>query len=352
MSNNPPVQDKSPPANYYEDEISLIDLWLVLVRRRAVLMVVVIASLAAGLLYAFSTQRMYQYSTSIEIGTRVNDSALAMIESPQALLAKIEETYIPLVRQNLFAAETGQKSVPALKARIPKGGEIIVINSQGTEEKMATHVSLQQAVMEQVSKDHSRMINVIRKELETLRQQALTKLAEIKDNATLIAAREKRREGLEILLQKQATEARADLQQALAARRPAVKEVTGASHAMTLLILDSEIQQHRKRLSEIDERLQIEMGEMQDNLVKELADNQRAQVNQQNLIDNLGTQLVNLRETRALTPPMRSLEAVGQERKTVVILSLVLGVMLGVFTAFFSEFISKARTQSHQASES
>lgn len=354
MTNNPPVQDKNLPAYHPyndEEEISLIDLWLVLVRRRAVFAIVVIACLSVGLLYAFTAPRMYQYSTSIEIGTRAIGAEISMFELPQTLLAKIEESYIPLERQNYLATHPERKGVPVIQAHIPKGGQIIVLSSQGPKEEEALHLHLQQAVVDYANRDHDRIASVFRKEIKAQQQRALVELEEIKDNITLLKTGEKRPGELKTLLQKQAAEARADLQRALVERERAVGEVNGATQAMTLLIVDSEIQKHRQLLSGIDERLQIEVKEKQDALTKQLAFYQRAQINQQNLIDSLGLELSNLRVTRALVPPMRSLEPVGQEKMTVVLLSLFLGLMLGVLAGFFAEFLFKARAQSRQASE-
>ncbi len=81
------------PAYYQEDEISLVDLWLVLAKRKRLIAAVAGTIAVAGLLYALLMPRAYTYTTSIEIA-RDGDK---LLESPQTVLAKLQESYIPLV---------------------------------------------------------------------------------------------------------------------------------------------------------------------------------------------------------------------------------------------------------------
>lgn len=351
MTRNPPNHDQGLVQYYQDDEINLVDLWLVLVRRRVVFATVAILCVVAGLLYALVVPRDYQFSTSIEIGSRLDGSDVSLVEPPETLLAKVNESYIPLARQRYLLAHPDIEDVPKIDARIPKGSQIIVLNSKGPESESAIHETLQQAVVDMVKKDHGRIIDVMRKESEIRQQRATAKLEELKDEASLLQAREKRLSDTTTLLAKQASEARADLQRAQSNRQRATGAAKDAAQAMTLLMLDSEIQSHRQRLAKLDERLQIEMADNQDELTKALADNRRAQADQQNNIAKLNIQLANLRETRALLPPMRSTEPAGPGRSVIVLLALLLGLMLGVFAAFVVEFLAKAREQSTQGVE-
>ena len=349
MTNIPPVHNQIPPVHYVEDEISLVDLWLVLVKRKLVLLGVVVACILAGLLYVVVVSPSYQYSTSIEIGTRLNGTESSIMESPETVLAKIKESYIPMARQEYFMAHPELKSVIKIDARVPKGSEIVVLSSKGFEDDGDIHKALQQSVVDRLKKDHGRIVDVLRKETEILQHKAVAKLEELKDANELIMARGKRLNGFAELLAKQAEEARKDLLQVKNNRQKSVKEATNEAKAMTLLMLDSEIRNYRELLAEIDERLYIETADAQDAIKKEAADNQRDQNAQQDNIAKLEIQLANLRETRALQLPMRSLEPVGSGKTLIILLSLVLGMMLGVFAAFFVEFLSRVRDQANLA---
>lgn len=337
------------PPYYYEDEINLVDLWLVLVRRRNVVISTAALIVMAGLLYVLLISPSYQYTTSIEIGSRINGNSQVLIESPETLLAKMEEGYVPLARQKYLVEHSERDSVPKIDSRIPKGSQIIVLESTGPESEIAMHKTVQQAVVDMVLHDHSRIVDVVRKETEILQNKAKAKLEELQDAATLNRAREKRLSDVTVLLTTQVAEVRADLQRAMANREQAGKKIATESKVMILLMLDSEIQQHRQHLARLEERLQVAIADQRDALTKALGDNRRAQRNQRDTIAKLEIQLANLRETRALLPLMRSPEPSGPGGSLIMVLSLIVGLLLGVFAAFFAEFLAKVRSQAELA---
>lgn len=348
MTKIPPTHDQILPvfpSHSPEDEINLIDLWLVLEKRKLVLAGVVIACVLAGLLYAVVVPPSYQYSTSIEIGTRLNGTEITVVESPQTILAKVKESYIPLAQQNYLDQHSELKSVTNIDARVPKGSQIIVLSSKGSEDEGDIHKVLQQTVVDRLKNDHGRIIDVLRKDVEILQHKAVAKLEELKDAAILLAANKKRLDDTSKLLSKQAAKVRQDLARAENNQQRAVKEATGEAKAMTLLMLDSQIQRQRNHLAQLDERLQVKLIDSHDRLTKSVADNRRAQANQQDTISKLEIELENLRGTRALFPPMRSPEPSGPGKTLIVLLSLVLGLTLGLFAVFFVEFISTVRTK-------
>jgi uncharacterized protein involved in exopolysaccharide biosynthesis len=83
-------------------------------------------------------------------------------------------------------------------------------------------------------------------------------------------------------------------------------------------------------------------------ILRKTDDNETEIATQQNLIELYSSQLANLRETREILPPMKSIEPTGTSRKLIVIAAAFAGVFLGVFSAFFAEFIAKVRETSKQ----
>jgi len=162
---------------------------------------------------------------------------------------------------------------------------------------------------------------------------------------------------------------------------------------MAMLMLDNETQQNRLRLANLEERLFIdqkneretlenklednrreqevqrkvlektqgelvklsvenkrdqeakspEIAVLKEKIAKLEADNRRAVEAQKETVRDLGTKIKNLRETRALLPPVASVESIGPGKFFIVVLSIVLGGLLGIFAAFLAEFINKAR---------
>ncbi|MCI0507725.1 MAG: Wzz/FepE/Etk N-terminal domain-containing protein [Gammaproteobacteria bacterium] len=345
IQSNPNPNQQSMPPYYYEDEISLIDLWLVLVRRKKLLIITFAAVVIIGLVLALITPKKYSYSTSIEIGSRVIQDKVQPIESPETLLAKIQESYIPFVQQQYRNEKSDNDALHRITARIPKGSQIIVLESNGGAERGDAYKELQQRVINEVQSDHKRILEVIRKELEIARNKAMDKLEELKDTVKLLEAREKRLTDIAVLIKRQIEEAKADLAIAEKNRQRSVKEATNEAKAMTLLMLDNEVQQQRQRLATLEERLIIEVAEGQDKLANEIATNVRLQEAQQEEISRVEIQLANLVETRALVPPMQSMEPTGLAKRVILAIAMVLGFVLALMAAFIAEFLQKAKEQ-------
>ncbi|HEY9050428.1 MAG TPA: Wzz/FepE/Etk N-terminal domain-containing protein, partial [Gammaproteobacteria bacterium] len=69
----------------HDDEINLIDLWLILVKRKQVLLYTVGLCVALGLLYVVIKPDVYRYFASIEIGVMSHGSERIFIEQPESV---------------------------------------------------------------------------------------------------------------------------------------------------------------------------------------------------------------------------------------------------------------------------
>ena len=351
MMNKPievkPNQQNIPPY-YYEDEISLIDLWLVLVRRKKLLFTIFLLIVVLGLALAFVTPKKYGYSTSIEIGSRVIQDRVQPIESPETLLAKIQESYIPFVQLQYRNQNENDEEIYKISARVPKGSQLVVLESKGVESVSEIFKDLQQRVVNEVKKDHKRIIEVIRKELEIARNEAVSQLEELKDQERLLMASDKRLNDVVKMVTRQLEEAKQDLATAENSRKRSVKEATNEARAMTLLMLDSGIKSQRERVANLEERLVVEIAEDQDRLAKEISGNKRAQQNQLAKIARVDAQLDNLVETRALLSPMQSMEPTGLAKRVILAIAMVLGFIIAIMAVFIAEFLQKAKQQMEQ----
>jgi LPS O-antigen subunit length determinant protein (WzzB/FepE family) len=345
MTTNP-IARKNIPAEYYrEDEIDLVDLWLVLVKRKTVLAGITVACLLAGLLYVLLVPAKYTYSTTIEIGNHINGQELTLVETPETVLAKLRETYIPQAQQNFLKQNPGSHKVIKIDAEIPKNSQIIVIKSKGPKSEGETQMALQQSIVNMLKKDHDRIIDVFHKATEIQHRKAVARLEELKDDNKLIEERGNRLNEVEALLTKQAKETREDLQETINDRKKILKGTVSEAQATTLLTLDDGIRSDRELLASIDERLHVKLADNRAAIKKQLEDNLRTQATQKDNIAKLKLQLANLRETNSLLPPIRSPKPTGPGKKLIIVLSLIIGLMLGIFTVFIMEFLANARRQ-------
>ncbi len=323
-------------AYYQEDEISLVDLWLVLAKRKRFIATVAGTIAVAGLLFALLMPRVYTYTTSIEIA-RDGDK---LLESPQTVLAKLQESYIPLVLTE--HAATGSDRID-ITAKIPKGSDLIVLESKAGQEMAASVNDLHQRVVSLIVTDHDSTITFARGELRAQLHSAQNKLAELKDREKMLQNREQRLEEKAKLLTDQIESIRAVIAESRMNRKKAVSEVTGEAKAMTLLLIDNEIQQYQEREALLLEQLHIGLANERDGIIQEQANIRRAQDMEEEKILEIKARLASIKETRAITTAMRSLEPAGASRKLVLSVAILLGLILGVFAAFFAEFLDKVR---------
>lgn len=436
-----------------EDEISLVDLWLVLVRRRNIVFATLALALLASLFMTFSLPARYSYSTALEIGTAVEDASggqqVTPVENPETVLAKIRESYIPQALHRYRDLNPEYRNGYKINARIPKGSQLIVLEATGEEGAGRAYTSILEDIVSSVVADHQRIINIKRASLEdrvtkaqltlagltdfstlevkkralnskildarmtkeelqdprTLaipRQQLKTNLAQgqksladQRDRAELLKSRYQRLDETDKLLQTQIDELQMQTTTATSRRQDAIGGLQNVSSAMTMLMIDNELQQNRAQLAGLRERLLITqqdrrqeledkiaankrqqdiqtkviektrqeleklvlvnqrarerhapvIGGLEEQFTKMLADHERAIAKQQQTIRFLETRLENLGATHALSAPLQSMTPVGPGKKKIVILALFLALFIGIFAAFFAEFLGKARQQ-------
>ena len=395
-----------PPQQWQEeDSINLIDLWLELAKHRAVIFGSIAIALIAGLLIAFLLPQKYSYSTTIEIGSTLEENgsgdAVRLIDKSETVLAKIKESYIPQTQQEFRAAHPMNESLYKIDARAPKNSLLIVLEAKGTENNSAIYLDHLQGVTDKLVHDHQRVMNIYqgrlnnqlalakikqdelsdprmlavpRQELEYTLAKDQKQLIDLQDQAKLIKSRYQRLDDTDALLKQQISDLEAQIKSAFSQRQRAIDNMKNESAAMAMLLIDNEIQQNRTRLAELQERLHISQQNLRQELEEKIATNlreqgvqdkvinktkselsrldigdQRAQQRQQQEITTFETQLNNIQPTRAITPPMQSLQPTGPGKSIIIILALILGLLLGIFAAFFASFLNKVKLQAAQA---
>jgi len=239
-----------------EDEISLVDLAMVLIRRKKLIIGITTFFIALGVAAALLMPKSYTFSTSIEIGSRIVSGTIKPFESPETLLAKIQHVFVPEALSTQRQTNPDDENKYKIKASIPKSSVLIVLEIKGIKEKSNLLTKLLQNVTQQAIQDHQRIYSAIKQNLLALKEQAKTELS------TLDSAKNNHNEERRLL------------------------------------------------------KSNIEVYE---------------------------TELANLRNTREILPPMKSIEPTGTSRKLMVIIAAFMGAFLAVFSAFFAEFIAKVK---------
>lgn len=335
-----------PPTLWEDrDEISLVDLGLMLWRRRLAVVATALAITALGLAAALLTPKKYGYTTTIELGTRVEDQKTVSIEPPETALAKVTEGYIPVTRHRHLDQHGDAEGSFEIEARLPRDSQLIILESEGREQDARVYRQLQQQVAEALIADHNRSFTVLRNGIELERQQAQRGLDALKDSEQVLRADIERLELSTELLHRQIADTNALIEAAVRNREQAVREANDEARAMTLLMLDNEVQQNRTRLAGLEEQLQVGMAQRRDALSNKVRENRRQQDARQAAIQRLDLRLENFRETRAVATGLQSIEPVGISRAVIAVLGAMLGGLCGLLLAFSLEFRDRLRAE-------
>ncbi|NEZ04119.1 hypothetical protein G4Y73_08130 [Wenzhouxiangella sp. XN201] len=385
-------------AEYYEDEISLVDLAIGLWEQKWVVIGVAVLCTLLGVAYAVVRPLVYEYATTIEIGTRLEGSETQPVEPPGNVVAKLERNYIPeairTFEEELQEANGGSVNL-RVSASSPRDTNLVVLTSEGADDLGDYYIRLHERVVGRLASDHERDTKLEQVRMRNQLEEAQLRLEELTDERVLkverqelqnrIIAEQNKLENLagqqelleaelenldvqEELVQNRLEELSEFIAGARERRAQTQTEVRGGAEGMALMLIDNELQRDIDRQTELEERLLVEIPESRASLRSQLADNQREQSLQRETIDaleakyekllldqehrlpqarakveELETRLANLRETRAVLPPRQSLNPVGSGRSMIVVLSVVLGLVLGVFAALMVGFVGSVR---------
>jgi len=378
------------------DEISLIDLWLVLVRRKRVIFAALLLGVAAATAFALLVPETYRFFTTVALGqlTFKNDEQIKILplDSPQNALAKFQNAYIPQVQAKLLEKNADAKDCK-LVAKIPKGSNLVMVEAKGSEKDGPTCLRLISDAAQALLRDHDRIlapvkarlsaqlggaklaieairddrifavkVNALKRQLSSARH----KLSALEDQKGLLESRYKHVDTERDLATKALQDNAATLKAALKNRAATIKQSGNPATAVTLLTLGNEIQHYQDRIANLDQRLSINLPEKRETLQKQLEDNNRTQQQQTDLIigheaelaklhidrtRKESAQLLTIKElesriaemwpTRILHKASRSIAPVSSSTTVKITLGLMLGLMLGVFGAFVAEFLAK-----------
>ncbi|MBK9130702.1 MAG: hypothetical protein IPM20_03530 [Gammaproteobacteria bacterium] len=337
-----PLKTTAPPdlLRYVapEDEISLVDLWLILLRHRRLIAAIVVVAFLLGLAAAALKTDRYAYTTTIQIA-RVGDQ---LLEQPDTLLAKLNESYIPYVLQQRLQQEPGAMAIHA-GAEIPKNSNLILIRSEGPEADADLHLKVHGQILDRLAQDQDPAIDVVKLSMENDLNRLRNQRDKLKDQAESLQSQDQRLNEQEVLLKNQLKDLKKLIDSSESNRNKALREVEGEAKAMTLMLIDTETRKYMDREAEIEERLLVGLPQERDTLKNGLADNLRSQAELQERLREAEAKIVNIRYTRPITPSLRSQNPLGVSREVIVILSGILGLMLGIFSAFIAEFQIRIR---------
>ena len=336
QKDTPQVPMTIPQYVYPEDEISLIDLWLIIVKHKKIFLYVFSAIVLIGLIAALVMPKKYSITSTIGIGQTVQDERVILLESPETVKAKLENALVPEI---LSRYEDDEIRLQEFAVSIPKNSDLVVLQTKVKDDEIELFSQILTEMTDAIEQDHERILRPIRssikasiqqRELELKREKdqrfyepvfkgmeaeikaaevnlaklqdptiqgykikALEiqlenekrQLASIKEREAILKNKKERLDSLSDLLIYQIAELKEQIQGAIKLRQQSVAQAKSGTQGMAMLLIDNELQQNRTRLATLEERLYIDLENQHSELQKEINDNHREQVHQLALID-------------------------------------------------------------------
>lgn len=296
MNDNKPTTPVPVPAYYIDnrdDEISLVDLFVTLYRRKLVILLTLLICTALAVSMTFFTSEKTTYATTIEIGGEPE------IESNTSALTKLQEVYIPATKN---AVKNNQAlSGLVIDVRAPKDSDLIILETQTVADKPDAVNELHSMVAQHFIAEHDKKLNQERVAIQNQIERLRLTLESIKNSGYLTVLRDN-----------------------VAALRQQYLEAQNISDSVRLSVKD-------------------ELRFLQTKLIEEEQAATGRSIELQSKINELRYKLDTMPETALISVTLETAKTTGTSPLMIIALGIILGGMLGVFAAFMVEFLSKVK---------
>lgn len=319
---------------------------IIMVRRWVVFLAIFLGILGAFVYLRVRKPEQYPFITVVEVGSRSDGEAL---EPMSTVVAKVKDGLTPKILAS-YAAEQGQCPGCDFDISSPKGSNVVVIKTSGFATDGDKILLVEQRIADALTEDHRRMGDVMHGSLESERLRAAHALDGLKGEAKLFPAHRQRIAAMASLLNDQAENLRAKIEDSRRQRvavlsAEAARAASEASLATAVLVIDTELQHQSERLAIIEERLQVGVKMQEEALEKVIFENRRAQADQETVIADTQLKIEALRPSKVIVPPIRQDALPRYSLFRVFATALIIGVCAGALLAFMAEFMARARRE-------
>jgi len=355
------------PAQYYAgDEISLFDLWDILVRRWRWIAGVWLVVVLLGIGHVLTRVEQYEYTHEMEIGQRpvieygpngesdnanptVIPAESRSLEPPVTVAAKLEEKYLPAAVSAWRDANPNAGWRPQISDVSAADTGVITMRGEGVASHEPAYVRIFEEAVRRLKEDHEQILRITRQALNVDLSRAHNRLAELKQTLEQRQRELDRLERHESIVHGEIEALESLLDEKQRSQRTARRDASDPANTMTLLMLTDKLFSAGARLGELRVRQMVDLPRQRDEVKSDIAGLKRELKTQKAQIALRESRIDTVSPTQALSDPRRSVAPVGTEDGMIVALSVVLGGMLGVFAAFFAEFVHAASRRRREA---
>ncbi len=261
----------SPYWGPQEDEVSLIDIALVVLKHKKTLFGVFFLIIALGTAAIMVMPEKYKYAVVIETGTYAlpdengNLGERKVIEPVGHTKSKLETSFIPQVMLER-AADDPDIKLPKFEVTVPQGANLVEISARAPESRELLIKSLLAEVAQKVSEDHATKSSDV---LEELQQNVESMEIKIQELAAKLVENQRDREVTQLklqnikaeqnLLDRQIGRINTEIEQLQQHRVVYLKDDAKSKDALALLLIDNEISQSARQRDELENQLYIEL---------------------------------------------------------------------------------------------
>lgn len=383
-----------PSFEHSHQHLSMLDVVVRLWRRKTLMILVFITTIALALFYVALRQVVYEYTTVLEIGSySLEDDAAhyqknQMLEAPEQTKSKLEKRFIlqELLAQQSGVYDKGEAKTDRLPDQInvfvSPESNIIELVTEGAEGDSARLLSLLEQVNGRLLRDHSVLMAQIQSKLIALaeKRQASTAslyvdIAKLEQEYKFAIKERQNLRNEQSLVRQQVERYDASLKVLAEQRLLAISRGVSTESTVAPLLLESEVFQLQKLRNEVEIRERViipgELNKLNKTIAvlndeisvvrKKIENENKALLRSLNLdpskyvakesFDQLvieKAEFVGLKPTTVVLGPHRSLEPVSLPTYLVLAISALIALFLSFLAALLADFVGLARSKIRQ----
>lgn len=284
-----------PPMMYPQgDEINLLDIWRILVKRKKLIVATCLLITLMGSAYAILKPTIYVYSTAVQIGSTSMGGKETPVDDINNAASKVKELYVNSVLSDFYRDNPNEKKDLEFEVSVPKNSQILMIGSKCSEEEAPLYDQFINKISAKLVADHSEKIKEFKAVLSERIGNAKNRLALLESNEKQII-------------------------QWIEGFDKAFKASPIDNSGTTALVI-TELSSQQQQISSEKFSLLAQITDKESDL-----------------------KLTN--DTRLLYPVEKSIEPVGLDTKMMISAFVFAGLVLGVFVALTWDFIEKLKSQ-------
>lgn len=163
-------------ANWRDDEISLVDLAVILIRRWKAMAVIFVVVVGIAVAAAFLLPKSYQYTSLYSVAEYTNSNGQRVaIESPASVVAKAQNLYLGQATRKLLEKHELETLPFNVSVSNPSNTLLLQLDSDAAEENQPLVSELHQQIIDSLQQDQAQLVERRHDSLE--RQLASAKQA-------------------------------------------------------------------------------------------------------------------------------------------------------------------------------